>query len=134
MVAACQSELNNWGLKAADVDDAYIEEAEIQDAELSGVVTFGSTEEGGDILVVGKISMLVNASYSHPNWAEAMWDSEDKRLIPFEDISGEAEIELEAGFSMKIRVDEKGAPVEIDGFAFRDENFLWVDLHPSEHY
>ena len=61
-----------------------------------------------------------------------MYDSEDKVLIPFEDVSGETEIILEAEFSMSILVDENGDPTEIEEFKFRNDKFVWVELNPDQ--
>ena len=94
----------------------------------------GATEEGDPILVVGRVGVRAKVSYSHPNWDEAMYDSEDKVLIPFEDVSGETEIELSIDVSMTIAVDDKGAPTDIEELSFRNRDFQCVTLYPTETY
>ncbi len=125
------SELNDWGLEATDVEEAYIEETAVNEVELVELSTFGKATKGDDILVIGTVQITANVSYTHPDWDTAIYDSEDKVLIPFRDVSGETEIELEAEFSMSILVDENGEPTEIEEFNFRNDKFVWVELHPG---
>ncbi|MCH7693970.1 MAG: DUF4935 domain-containing protein [Proteobacteria bacterium] len=125
------SELNDWGLEATDVEDAYIEETAVNEIELVELTKFGKATKGDDILVIGTAQITANVSYTHPDWDTAIYDSEDKVLIPFEDVSGETEIILEAEFSMSILVDENGEPTEIEDFKFRNDKFVWVELHPG---
>jgi hypothetical protein len=73
-------------------------------------------------------------SFTHPNWDEAMYDSEDKVLIPFEDESGETEIELTIDVAMSIAVDEAGNPEEIEALRFRNSDFQYVTLYPPDMY
>lgn len=80
------------------------------------------------------MSVKANVSYTHPNWDEAMYDSEDKRLIPFEDVSGETEVTLDVDVSMSIGVNEDGDPAEIEELRFRNSDFQYVELHPHDPY
>lgn len=125
------SELNDWGLEAIDVEDAYIEETTVTEVELIELTSFGKVTTGSDILVIGTVRITADASYTHPDWSTAIYDSEDKVAIPFRDVSGETEIELEADFSMSILVDEDGEPTEIEEFRFRNDKFVWVTLDPD---
>ena len=124
-------ELANWGLEATDVEDAYIEQTGIVDFELIELSAFGQMEEEGSILVVGTAKIEVAVSYTHPNWDDAIYDSEDKVLIPFEDVSGETVAELEADFSMNILVDEERNPIGVEEFRFRNDRFVWVELRDN---
>lgn len=133
LVEAADAELADWGL-IADVEDAEIDETTVTDIEVKDLTTFKPSEEGGSILVVGRMSVKANVSYTHPNWDEAMYDSEDKRLIPFEDVSGETEVTLDVDVSMSIGVDEDGDPSEIEELRFRNSDFQYVELHPYDPY
>jgi hypothetical protein len=127
-------ELNDWGLQVSDVEDAEIEELSVTKVDLTDVISFGSIDKGGSILVVGTAEITATVSYTHPNWAEAMYDSEDKVLIPFDNVKGETEINLNADFSMSLSVDEEGAPIEIEDFRFRNSDFQYIELHPYDPY
>lgn len=106
----------------------------MKSAEPSDLISFGSSEEGGEILVVGKVEFVASVAYSHANWDNAAYDSEDKRLIPFEDVEGVTEIPLEADFTMSLAINEDGEPVDIEEFQFRNDKFQWVDLYPYDLY
>ena len=134
LVNFVDTEINDWGLQVSDVEDAEIEESTVTEVELSELISFGSLEKGGSILVVGSAEVTVTVSYTHPNWDEAMYDSEDKVLIPFDDVSGETEVVLNADFSMSIAVDDDGEPAEIEEFQFRNSDFVYVELYPYETY
>ena len=127
-------ELSNWGLQSDDVEDAEIDEITVNAVEIEKLTAFKPTEEGDPILVVGRVGVRAHVSYSHPNWDEAMYDSEDKVLIPFEDVSGETEIEMSIDVSMTIAVDDDGAPTDIEELSFRNCDFQYVTLYPPETY
>lgn len=61
-----------------------------------------------------------------------MWDSEEKRLLHFEDVDAKREITFDADFSMSISVDAKGNPSKIDQFTF--PKAVYVELYPVETY
>jgi hypothetical protein len=63
-----------------------------------------------------------------------MYDSEDKVFIPFDNINGEKEINLSADFSMSICVNNKGEPIEIEGFRFKNRDFQYIELYPHDPY
>lgn len=134
LVGLIDSELRDWGLEASDVEDADIEVASVTRVEIFDPVSFGSTKKGGSILVVGTAQINAAVAYTHPNWEEAAWDSEDKVLIPFEDVEGETEVTLEVEFSMLIAVDDDGEPLEFEEFRFGNDGFIYVDLHPHDPY
>ena len=130
------TELKDWGLDANDVEDAYIEVDEVTNVEIENFVAFKSTEEGGDILIVGNITVDASISYTHPDWANAPYDSEDKRLIPMEDVSGTTDVTLNTSFSLSISVDDNEKPEEFDRFGFTDTDakFKYVELYPYDPY
>ncbi|MBK8158768.1 MAG: DUF4935 domain-containing protein [Rhodospirillaceae bacterium] len=130
LVGLFDSELKNWSLFAADVEDAEIEVDSVSKVTLSEIATFDNAEKDGSHLVVGTALVTASVSYTHPDWETAIYDSEDKVLIPLGDSSGETEIELEVDFSLSILLkQESNEPEEIDGFEFRNDDFTWVTLH-----
>lgn len=126
------NELNDWGLQVSDVEDAEIEEITVTSVEPVDLISFGSFKEGGSILIVGTTKITAQVLYTHPNWDEATFDSEDKRLIPFEDVTGETEVTLDADFSMSITINDDGEPAEIEEFRFRNNDFLFIELYPYD--
>lgn len=133
LTAAVDDELQDWGLQG-DVEDSEIDETTVTGVEIQKVTAFQPADPGGVILVVGRLAVKANVSYSHPNWDEAMYDSEDKVLIPFESVSGETEVAFEVDVSMSITVDETGKPASIEGLHFRNGGFQYVELHPYDPY
>lgn len=133
LVEAVDRELSDWGL-LGDVEDSEIEKTNVTEVEIEELTSFGSTEEGGSILVVGRFAVKANVSYTHPNWDDAMYDSEDKRLIAFDEVSGETEVTFDVDVSMSIAVDADGDPEEIEELRFRNSDFQFVELHPNDPY
>ena len=134
MIRIVDKEINDWGLEAMDVERAVIEECNVTQVELIDVVSFGPNSKGNRILVVGSSEITTTVSYTHPNWDEAIYDSEDKVLIPFDSVEGETEIILTAEFSMSILVDKKSNPEKIEDFQFRNDDFVFIDLYPYDPY
>jgi len=125
LLAVADRELADWGL-IADVEDAEIDETTVTDLELQELTAFKPTEEGGSFLVVGRLTVKANVSYTHPNWEEAMYDSED--------VSGETEVSFDVDVFMSIGVDDDGDPAEIEELRFRNSDFQYVELHPYDPY
>lgn len=132
VVDVVDTAMNNWGLQISDVEDAEVDESTVKKVEFLDLVTYNAASGGGQILVVGRLKMEVDVSYTHPDWDTAMYDSEDKVYIPFDNVSGEKEVELEADFSMIILVDDEGKPEQIDHFSFSNDSFIWVSISPSD--
>lgn len=126
-------ELSEWGLQATDIEDAEIEEASVTEITLGDLISFGSSEGNGPILVSGTLEISASVSYNHPEWESAIYDSEDKVAIPLHHVNGQTVISFEANFSLHIQVDENGVPSGIDSFAFRDDDFVWVELDPTDY-
>ena len=133
LVEAVDSELEDWGL-IGDVEDSEIEETNVTEVEAMDIMSFGSTNKGGPILVAGRLSVKVNISYIHPDWDHSIYDSEDKRYIAFEDVSGETEVSFDVDVSMSVAVDENGNPERIEELSFRNDDFQYVELHPYYGY
>jgi len=97
-------------------------------------ISFGSIDKSNSILVIGSAEITATVSYTHPNWDEAMYDSEDKVLIPFDTVTGKKEVNFDADFSMSITVDYEGMPTEIEELRFRNSYFQYIDLYPYDPY
>ena len=121
-------------MHASDVEDADIDEIRVTSVGIDDFVAFGPVEKGESVVVVGNVAITAMVSYTHPDWDNAMYDSEDKVLIPFDSVSGETEVTIEAPFSMSLLVDDDGAIMDIEEFRFRDDRFAYVELHPQEDY
>jgi hypothetical protein len=128
IIATVHKELNQWGLQVSDVDDAEIDESTVENVRFIDFRTFRTAGEGKDILVVGRIEMDVKVSYHHPDWDTAIYDSEDKVLLPLHTVEGEKNIDVEADFNMTLKIDQHGKPNSIAEFSFDDDNFIWVSI------
>ncbi len=129
------SELNNWyimAFMASDVMEAEIDEADVSDISISDISAFGKVSKE-DILVIGKVKIEANVSFSHPDWDTAIRDSEDKTVHPWRTVTGETEVELELDFSMTILLDENGKPSQVEELHFNDTD-IYVELYPYETY
>jgi pterin-4a-carbinolamine dehydratase len=132
IVATVQNELNQWGLRVSDIDDAEIDESTVESVSFIDFRTFRTAGEGKDILVVGRIEMDVKVSYHHPDWDTATYDSEDNVLLPHHTVEGETSIVVEADFNMTLKVDQHGKPTSIAEFSFADDSFIWVSIGPND--
>jgi hypothetical protein len=129
------SELNNWGLQVSDVEDAEVDEVTVNDIEFLELTSFGKSDESNVILVVGRVKIQANISYTHPNWDTAIYDSEDKVLIPWDDpVSGDKDVEIEADFSMSILTDDSGKAKQIEELRFTNDKFISVDIGDYDDY
>gem|GEM_PF-625427 len=134
LVELMDAEINDWGLEASDVEDAYIDSATVTNIEIVDYTSFSSASGGDDILVIGVAHIVADVSYTHPDWDNAMYDSEDKVLIPFDTVEGETEVEFDVDFSLSIEVDDKGEPSTVTEVSFRNASFKWITLHPADEY
>jgi hypothetical protein len=133
LVDAVDQALSDWGLQG-DVEDSEIDETIVTEVQVEKLSTFKPTKQGDPILVVGRLAVKAQISYTHPDWDHAMYDSEDQILIPFDDVSGEMEVDLKIEVSMSIAVDDDGEPEDIRELQFRNNNFDYVELHPHDPY
>jgi hypothetical protein len=81
--------------KRSEVRNQF-EESNVENVSFIDFRTFRTAGEGKDILVVGRIEMDVKVSYQHPDWDTAIYDSEDKILVPLHTVEGEKNIDVEA--------------------------------------
>lgn len=134
IVPLADTELSGWGLQG-DVEDSEIDETTVTGVTIKKVTAaFKPTTEGDPILVLATIAALTTVSYSHPDWDNASYDSEDKVLIPWDTVSGETEIEVEIDVSLTVTVDDQGDPNGVEDISFRNDDFVYVTLHPVDLY
>lgn len=133
LVALADAELDGWGLQG-DVEDSEVDETNITDVTLNHLTAFKPIEAGDPILVIATITAKTTVSYSHPDWDNASYNSEDKVLIPWDSVSGETEMELEFDVSLTIAVDKNGDPEKLEQLSFRNDRFVYVELHPYDPY
>src|ERR1700741_475017 len=134
LIELIDKELSDTGLMVSDVEDADIEESTVTDVVIEDFAAFAPLRKGESVVVVGAAIVTATVSFSHPDWDMAMYDSEDKVLIPFDTVSGEKDVELEVEFSMSLLTDDDGDIEQIEEFRFRKDNFLSVELRPSEDF
>jgi hypothetical protein len=79
------------------------------------------------------MQMEVHVAYHHPDWDTATYDSEDKVLLPHHSVCGDKNVDVDADFSMTLKVDQHGKPTSIAEFSFDDDNFVWVSIAPNEY-
>ena len=132
LVELVNNEVNDWGL-VGDIDRSEIEEIEVKEVSVLKVSAFRSVEEGDPVFVVGTFSVKADVTYSHPDWESALYDSEDKVLIPFDDVSGETEVDFEVEVSIFITLGEDNQLDQIDMLEFRSGDFQYVTLQPAEY-
>ena len=132
LIEAFNEALDLWGIFVVDIEDAEIEEIDVTELELVELTNFGSMEEGDTILVVGSLSVRADASYTHPDWEIALWDSEEGRWFRDADdiVSGKTEMSLDVEVSMSVAVDKDGKPKGIEDLRFHGSHPLYVNLSP----
>jgi hypothetical protein len=95
------------------------------------------TDAGGAIgreaLDAGMMASGASIKAGEPGEALYRERSEDKVLIPHHHVSGEKDVDIEADFTMTLKVDAHGKPIKIGDFSFDDDNFIWVELSPSDY-
>ena len=131
LIKAVDKELSDWSLQG-DVEGAEIDVSKVTEVKIENLTTFKSPEEGDSILVVGQLAVKATVGYTHPDWDNAIYDSEDEVLIPFDNVSGETEVDLAIDVSMSITPGEKGEPHEIEELRFRNDQFNYIELFPSD--
>lgn len=127
------SKVEDWGL-IGDVEDSEVYDVVVDEIEIEKVAAFKPVEEGDSVLAIATLGVSARASFTHPDWDSASYDSEDKVLIPWDDVSGETDLQFSVDVSISIAVDEDGNPEELDTLSFRNSNFQYVTLHPFEDY
>lgn len=86
-------ELMGYSIDAEDVPDAEMELLEVLDVvsiEVASVYRAGE----GKYIGFGKCEVRAHVEFKHPDWDSAVYDSEDKVLIPLHSVEGETELDL----------------------------------------
>lgn len=134
LISHVNEELESWGLMG-DVEDSEIDQVSVTNFEITKLIAFKSVEAGDPVVVVAELKVIADVSYSHPDWDNASYDSEDKVLIPWDTVEGETEVTLSIDVSMSIETDEEtGEPTAIEDISFRNDRFQYVILHSPEDY
>ena len=133
LVDATDRELAQWGL-VGDVEDSDIEETDVMDVELREIMAFRAATSGESILVVGSAKVEAKAAYVHPDWDSAIYDSEDRIVIPLHTVRGEADVSFDVDVAMSVSLGDDGLPSRIEGLQFRDDRFQFVELYPMGRY
>lgn len=134
LVSHFDTELSNWTLQVSDVEDGEIDDATVTNVKFDHFTAFRSIHDRGNILVAGYATVTAEVSYTHPDWDNASWDSEDKVAIPWGDVSGETEVDFQVRFSMTLSVDKSGKPAALDNLSFLDDSFVYVEITQHETY
>ncbi|AWH33946.1 PIN domain-containing protein [Stenotrophomonas sp. SAU14A_NAIMI4_8] len=94
-LTALQEELMGYSIDADDVPDANVELLEVLDVISINVTSVYRAGEGeGKYIGFGKCEVRAQVEFNHPDWDSAIYDSEDKVLIPLHSVEGETELDL----------------------------------------
>ena len=124
LMSLVEVELGDETLFASDGEDVFIEVDEVISVEPVNLISFGSLEKGGDILIVGTVKINSLIKYTHPDCDTETFDSELKRIIPDDEVAGYGEVTFEADFSMLIFTNASGQPAQIKEFRFKNNLFI----------
>lgn len=128
---AVNDELDSWGL-IGDVPDSEIEEIIVTGVETIELISFGSTEEGGSILVVGRLQVNARILYTHPDWDTAV-DTGDEIFV-WNHVSDETGVKLNMDVSMSVAVDKNNNLEGIEELRFLSDDFQNIELYPHHFY
>lgn len=88
-------EMMGYSIDVDDVDDAEVEVVEVLEVLSIDVSSVYRADEGqNNFIGFGKCEVRAQVSFTHPDWDSAVWDSEDKVLVPMHSVEGDAEIDL----------------------------------------
>lgn len=94
-LTALHEELMGYLIDAEDVPDGEMELLEVLDVvsiEVASVYRAGDGD--GKCIGFGKCEVRARVDFTHPDWDSAVYDSEDKVLIPLHTVQGETELDL----------------------------------------
>ncbi|WOB26942.1 MULTISPECIES: PIN domain-containing protein [Xanthomonas] len=122
-------------LDADDVEDAEVELLELLRIEDLEVRSLYRIIEGENTYIgFGHCSTELEVSYSHPDWDNAIWDSEDKRLIPIDTVEGKTSASTR-NFAFSFLVDmEDGKPVSVYDCEVRETWGVYLSIQPYDPY
>jgi hypothetical protein len=133
LVELVNSEVESWGL-VGDVEDSEIYDIMVDEVEIEKLAAFEPVEKGDSLLAIATLGVRARASFSHPDWDTAFYDSEDDVLVPWGNVSGKTVLEFSVDVSISIVVDEGGNPSGLEMLSFRNSDFQCVTLSPFEVY
>ena len=133
LVEAVNQELNSWIFigDIGDVSDCEIEEMDVTEVKAMELMSFGSTEGGGPILVVGTLSVKADIWYIRPYWDEAM-HSDDDMFTWDGDVSGQTEVSFKTDISMLVGVDKHSSPKNIKELRFPNITSQHIEFRSHE--
>lgn len=127
--------LQEFTIHADDVEDGEMEVLGVSNTTIDSLTVYKSKEDENTYLVYARVSPTVEVSFSHPDWDSAMWDSEDKVLIPFENIGGTKEVEMhEVAMTFTFIYDPEDDTATVEDASVRGSGFLTATLYPYDHY
>lgn len=115
------NELSNWWL-VGDIEDSEIIGTEVIDVKIIDTIAFESAEDGGPILVVGRLLAQTFVDFTFPE------------MSTFDIVNCQNEKKLAIDVSLSISVDDKGDPIGIVDLEFRNNNFVHIELNPYEDF
>lgn len=130
-----ESALQEHFIYSDDVEDGEIEVISVEEITLESIKVYRSTLEPNSYLVYAKVSCKAKALFNHPDWDNAIWDSEDKVLIPFDTVEGAAEVEFESEpFTFTFIYDPEFDTAEVSNPQLRGSGYLSTSLYPREDF
>lgn len=133
ILEAFTAEIGNWSLLVTDILDAEIDPIKVTEVSLSDLTSFGESGGDGRILLVGSAMVTIQCWFTHPDWDNASYDSEDKVLIVHDMAEGEVEIDAHIDFSMSLLTNSNQDVLQIDELQFLDESFIYVQLEDANY-
>ncbi|WP_041768344.1 PIN domain-containing protein [Pseudovibrio sp. FO-BEG1] len=129
-------------LVSEEIFQYYFHDSEVSDSEIIPLRTgpanahslqvYRLAEDTKHIFVIGKTDLEVDAEYSHPDWDGAIYDSEEKCLMPFETITNDTTVEVTADFTMIVEIDNDMKPQKVISLNFPNDDFTDVTLYPID--
>lgn len=127
-------ELRDCELYGEDIFDSEVYVTGVEDFKILTIAKFKPVNTGEPVLVSATFEVEASVDFSHPDWDTAMYDSEDKVVIPLHHFSGQTDVTIEVDVSILISRDEYNEFDGIEGLQLRNDKFLSVTLFPGEHY
>lgn len=124
-------ELVQYIVHAEDVEDAELEILEVYDHEIKIETAYRVTSEDNSFLLYGHVTCKARVAFSHWDWDNAIWDSEDKRLVPWgEKVSGVRVVEIEdIPFAYAIEVTADKSSCEVLSASVRGNGYITAELY-----
>ncbi len=132
---ALEGALLGESVNAQDDDEAEVEVIQVIDAgEVSVSSLYRISGQADQFIGFGRCEPKANVSFNAPDWDSAIWDSEEKVLIPYETVEGETEVEIDDfAFSFLAEIKD-GEVVAIDGLELKEPWGLTTYLRSEDDY